>query len=248
MILSLPVSIILIGTAFVTAVLSGMMGLAGGFLLMAVIASLIHPPYVVPLLSSVLLISNGARVALFYQHIRWRVVGYYVIGLCPGAFVGIFIYQKIPGDLIKLLMGVFIFLVTYLPRSERESRIGVSMFFPVGFIAGLLGVFFGATGPLTAPFYIRNDILKDELIATKATGQVVTHMVNLSLFGFIGIHIWSHWKLLACLSAAVVLGTYAGKKLLGKLSFETFILWFKVLLTLISLRIIGTQIFKLVVA
>jgi len=145
-------------------------------------------------------------------------------------------------------MGFFILLVTYLPRSERESQIGISMFFPVGFIAGLLGVFFGATGPLTAPFYIRNDILKDELIATKATCQVVTHTVNLSLFGFIGIHIWSQWKLLACLSAVVVLGTYTGKKLLRKLSFETFIFWFKILLTLISLRIIGTQIVKLVVA
>jgi uncharacterized membrane protein YfcA len=245
MTLTIPALLVLILSTFVTAVISGMMGM-GGFLLLVVIASLVETVYVVPLLASVQLVSNGARLALFVKHINWTVVGYFVTGLCPGALAGIFIFQMLPREVVKLMMGIFILVMIFLPKSEKESVLGLRIFFPVGILAGFLGVFFGATGPLTAPFYIRNDILKGELIATKATCQTAIHIVNLILFGSIGINIFVYWKLLACLAAVVIMGALMGKKLLNRLSFKTFIFWFKLVLIIIAVRIVILQIIRLI--
>jgi uncharacterized membrane protein YfcA len=132
--------------------------------------------------------------------------------------------------------------MTYLPKSEKESGFGLKIFLPVGMLTGLLGIFFGATGPLTAPFFIRNDIVKGELIATKATCQALIHVANLILFGSIGMNMLEYWELLACLAAVVILGTYVGKKVLHRLSFKTFMFWFKLVLTAIAVRIIILQI------
>ena len=246
MTLSVPVLIVLAFSAFATSIISGMMGMAGGFLLLVVMATLVETTYVVPLLSSVQLVSNTARLTLFIKNINWKVVAYFVLGLCPGAFIGILIFRMMPRPVIKLMMGLFTLVMIYLPKSEKESGLGITIFLPVGFLAGLFGIFFGATGPLTAPFFIRNDIVKEELIATKATCQALIHVANLLLFGSIGINVFVYWKLLLGLAASVVIGTMVGKKILHRLSFQTFIFWFKLLLTLIAARIVITQTLQLI--
>jgi uncharacterized protein len=246
MALSIPILTVLVLSAFATSVISGMMGMAGGFLLLAIMASLVETAYVVPLLSSVQLISNTARLILFIKNINWKVVTYFFMGLCPGAIIGILIFQMLPKPLVKLMMGLFTLMMVYLPKSEKESGLGTRIFLPVGFLAGLFGIFFGATGPLTAPFFIRNNIIKEELIATKATCQALIHLANLLLFGSIGFNVFANWKLLLGLAATVVIGTMVGKKMLHRLSFQTFIFWFKLLLTLIAVRIIITQTLQLI--
>jgi uncharacterized membrane protein YfcA len=243
---SIPILIVLAFSTFATSMISGMMGMAGGFLLLVVLASLVETAYVVPLLSSVQLISNTARLTLFIKNINWKVVAYFLTGLCPGAVMGILIFQMLPKPLIKLMMGLITLVMIYLPKSEKESGLGTRIFLPVGFLAGLFGIFFGATGPLTAPFFIRNNIVKEELIATKATCQALIHLANLLLFGSIGFNVFANWKLLLGLAASVVIGTMVGKKMLHRLSFQTFIFWFKLLLTLIAVRIIISQTLQLI--
>ena len=73
-------------------------------------------------------------------------MAYFVLGLCPGAFIGILIFRMLPGPVIKLMMGLFTLVMIYLPKSEKESRLGITIFLPLGFLAGLFGIFFGATG------------------------------------------------------------------------------------------------------
>jgi len=112
------------------------------------------------------------------------------------------------------------------------------IFIPVGFVSGVIGIFFGAIGPFISPFFLRNDILKEELVATKATVQFISHFLKIPLFGFIGINVFHYWPLILILSIFLITGTLIGKKLLNKLSKKHFKNIFKILLTLIAIRML----------
>ncbi len=222
------------------------MGMAGGVMFLGILASYIETSYVVPIYAVVMLISSGSRTALFYPHINWQIVQRYTIGLLPGALLGIYIFQLLPKDLIKLGMGVFILLTIFLPVTRRESRQASAIFVPVGFVAGVIGIFFGASGPFTSSFYIRQGIIKEALIATKSATTLLEQSLKIILFGLIGINVLSYGPLLISLGLAVLPGIYVGKLLLNKVSEQLFLRAFRILLFILAMRIIITQVYEMI--
>ena len=117
---------------------------------------------------------------------------------------------------------------------------------PAAFIVSLIiGIFFGASGPFTSTFYIRQGILKEALIATKATCALMDHTLKISLFGLIGINVLAYGNVIVILVLAVIPGIYVGKRLLNKISDKTFKIVFKVLLGTLAIRIIVLQLYKI---
>lgn len=210
--------------------------------MLAVIALLVDTAYVVPLHASIQLVNNSTRLILFFKHIKWKIMLFFVIGILPGAVCGIFIFKMLDANLVKLLMGVFILAITYMPKSKKQTAVSYALFLPVGFVSGFIGIFFGAIGPFIAPFFLRKDVIKEELVATKAACQAISHIIKIPLFGFIGINVFTAWPLFVCLSLTVIVGTIIGKRLLNKISDDMFRKIFKILLTIIGLKIVLTQI------
>lgn len=222
-----------------TSAISGMTGLAGGTLLLAVIASVIQTDFIIPLHAAVAFMSNGTRVTVFYRHIKWKVVGLFVLGMLPGAVVGINVFKMLDEQVIRLAMGTFILAVVFLPMKGKGKMGGYRTFVPVGFFAGLLGIFFGSIGPLIARFFLRSDISKEELVGTKAACQAVGHLVKIPLFGMIiGANVLVYGKFLVYLGVMVVAGVLAGKLMLRRISERVFRITYRVLLAVIALRII----------
>lgn len=216
-----------------------MTGLAGGTLLLAVIASVIQTDFIIPLHAAVAFMSNGTRVTVFYRHIKWKVVGLFVLGMLPGAVVGINVFKMLDEQVIRLAMGTFILAVVFLPMQGKGKMGGYRTFVPVGFFAGLLGIFFGSIGPLIARFFLRSDISKEELVGTKAACQAVGHLVKIPLFGMIiGANVLVYGKFLVYLGVMVVAGVLAGKLMLRRISERVFRITYRVLLAVIALRII----------
>ena len=212
---------------------------------MAIIASLVDTAYIVPLHATVQLTSTSTRLILFFKHIKWKIILFFLVGVLPGAFLGIYVFNLLDKNIIKLLMGIFILLITYLPKSKKEITSSFANFLPVGFVSGMIGIFFGAIGPFIAPFFVRKDVIKEELVATKATCQAITHIIKIPMFGFIGANVLVHWNILLYLCVAVIVGTIVGKNMLSKMSEKTFKKIFNVLLTIIALRIIVVQLLQL---
>ncbi len=248
MALSLTSLVILTIAVFWCSVISGMMGMAGGVLFLGILASFVETTYVVPIYAVVMLVSTGSRSILFREHINWQIVLRFTSGLLPGALLGIYVFQLLPKDVIKLSMGIFILIAIFLPVSKRESHINIRIFVPAGLIAGFFGIFFGASGPLTSSFYIRQGIIKEALIASKSTCSVLEHALKIFLFGLIGINILSYGGVILCLVLAVVPGIYVGKRFVNKISDRYFLIVFKVVLFCLAVRIIVIQAFKLVTA
>ncbi len=238
--------IILAIAALASSFISGMTGLGGGTALLAIIALIVETGYVVPLHGAVQVVSNGTRVLVFLSHVKWKIIGFFLCGLLPGMVAGIFLYQLLDKTFVKLLMGVFILVVTWLPKWKTAGSRRFSVFVPVGLVSGVIGIFFGAIGPFIAVFFVREDVIKEEMVATKATCQVICHILKIPFFGFIGMNIFVHWPVLLGLSAAVVVGTLAGKKMINKVSDATFKKVIKVILTLIALKIIAEQVHNMI--
>ncbi|MCF7958280.1 MAG: sulfite exporter TauE/SafE family protein [Phycisphaerae bacterium] len=240
--LSLLSFILLAIAALVCSFISGMTGLGGGTVLLGVIALVVEAGYVVPLHGAVQVVSNGTRVLLFLSHVKWKIIGFFLIGLVPGMVAGLFLFRLLDETVVKLLMGFFILVVTWLPKGKKKMSRPFGIFVPVGLVAGVIGIFFGAIGPFIAVFFVREDVIKEELVATKATCQVVCHILKIPFFGFIGMNVFVHWPVLLGLCTAVIVGTLAGKKMINKVSDATFKKVIKVILTLIALKIIVGQI------
>lgn len=243
--LSVSAILFLTVAVFCCSVITGMLGMAGGVMFLGILASYIETSYVVPIYAVVMMISSGSRTALFYDHINWQIFLRYTLGLLPGALLGIYIFQLLPKDLIKLGMGIFILITIFLPVSKRESSLDRVIFIPVGFIAGLIGIFFGASGPFTSSFYLRQGIIKEALIATKSATTLLEQSLKIFLFGLIGINVLSYGPLLICLGLAVFPGIYVGKLLLNKVSEQLFIRAFRIILFILAMRIIITQVYEM---
>ena len=72
-------------------------------------------------------------------------------------------------------LGETTFRRPWAPKGGLAQLSERAAFGAAGALAGTLGVVIGATGPIIAPFLLREGWDNEEIIATKATGQAFIH-------------------------------------------------------------------------
>ena len=128
---------------------------------------------------------------------------------------------------------------------KKKENIKKHNFFYVGILGGLTSIFIGAVGPLIAPFFLKINLKKEEVIANKATCQIVSHLGKVPIFiYYFELDYSKHLELLLPLMISVYFGTLIGKKLLGVISEKTFKILFKICLSIIAVRLIIDEILK----
>ena len=235
--------IVLVVACFVTATISGILGMAGGVTLLGVMTALLPAPVVVPLHGIVQLASNWTRTWAFRTHVRWSIFFAFMIPAAVGIAIAANIWADLKLTWFKAWIGAFIlaFLVwrKYKPKL-RNPR--VWSYAVLGLAAGLLAIFVGATGPFLAPFFLRDDFDNEEVIATKAVCQTWLHLLKIPAFLALSFDYSPYIAVLAALVAAVIGGTYFGKHLLSRVSKERFVFWFQLVLALLAIYLIGSTV------
>ena len=229
----------LVVACFVTATISGILGMAGGVTLLGVMTALLPAPVVVPLHGIVQLASNSTRTWAFRRHVRWSILFTF---MAP-AVVGVAIAANIWGDLkltwFRAWIGAFIlaFLVwrRYKPKLRNPP---VWSYAVLGLAAGLLAIFVGATGPFLAPFFLRDDFTNEQVIATKAVCQTWLHLLKIPAFLALSFDYTPYASALVALITAVIGGTYLGKHLLSTISKDRFVFWFQWVLAILAAYLI----------
>ena len=193
--------------AMVAAGISAVIGMAGGITLLSGMLLVIPYGAAVPIHGVVQLASNSTRLVVFFKHVKWRIVLWFGFAAAPGAYLGARVVSAVPDEWLTLGIGAFILLATHVPRPKRPRGGDLErawIFGPVGLAAGFLGMLVGATGPFIAPFFLRENVLKEELIATKAFCQAFVHLWKLPAFMSIGFAYAEHATTLATLVTMVV--------------------------------------------
>ena len=229
--------------AFATSILSAIVGMAGGIVLLSVMLLFLEPLVAIPLHGVVQLVSNSSRAWIQRQHVAWDIVGRYAVLLLPMGFVGLFVLQSLAPAVARALIGVFVLVATWAPgllflcthpeRAQRGRR-----FVALGGVVGVLNLTIGATGPLIAPFFLNLGLPRQGVIGTKAACQTLGHFAKVAIFGITGFAFAAFALPLALLCIAVVAGTWVGSRVLGRVSETWFTRLYKVVLTVVALRLV----------
>jgi uncharacterized membrane protein YfcA len=235
--------IVLVVACFVTATISGILGMAGGVTLLGVMTALLPAAVVVPLHGIVQLASNWTRTWAFRKHVRWSIFFAFMIPSAVGIAIAANVWADLELTWFKAWIGAFILAFLVWRKYKVKLRNPpVWSYGVLGLAAGLLAIFVGATGPFLAPFFLREDFDNEEVIATKAVCQTWLHLLKIPAFLALSFDYSPYIAVLAALVAAVIGGTYFGKHLLSRVSKERFVFWFQLVLALLAIYLIGSTV------
>jgi uncharacterized membrane protein YfcA len=237
---------ILAAASFATSTLSGMLGLAGGMTLLAILLLFYDPLVAIPLHGVIQLVSNASRAWIQRKHVEGKLVGWYSLLLLPMGFAGLAIAKQLSPPLARSLIGLFVLLATWVPGvmllgSHPECLQRNRRFLVLGGVVGLFNTTVGATGPLTAPFFLNLGLGRQQVIGTMAACQALGHLAKLFVFGAAGFAFLSHSLLLGVLAIFVVLGSFVGSLLLDRVSERGFTWIYKAVLTGLALHLVISE-------
>jgi uncharacterized membrane protein YfcA len=218
-----------------TAFLSGLFGMAGGMILIGVLLMLMPLPTAMVLHAITQMASNGWRAFLWRAHIRWRPVCVYLIG-CALALGVWSIARYVPDKPIALLLlGVTPFMARMLPSEIKPNPDSVWQGALYGSICMGLMLMTGVSGPLLDTFFLGGNFERRQIIATKATCQVASHLTKLIYFGGIIDQAATLDPLLAVIAvSASMLGTTLSRRVLEAMSDAQFRRWANRLITTVA--------------
>jgi uncharacterized protein len=234
-----------------TALLSGVFGMAGGLILIGVLFALFPVPQAMILHAVTQMASNGWRALLWWRHIGWRSMGFYVAG-CLVA-VGLWsLTLYVPDKAVALLMlGLSPFVIRAIPEKILPRTFGPAQVALTGLFSMTLMLLTGVTGPLLDTMFLRSPLERKQIIATKAACQVFGHGFKLFYFGALieqagqNTGMVEPWFLCVAVASSIV-GSSLGRLLLERLSDTQFRSWSNRLITVIGAYYVGHGLVMLV--
>ena len=174
--------------AVVTSAIHGATGLAGGFLLAAILAPIVGVKAVVPVMSIALLISHGARAALNLPDFDRRAFLWVLLPALPGLVFVSTLYAAIPARVLAALLAAVILSSIPLRRwaARRRVRAGRGTLAAAGALYGTLS---GATlgpGMILVPALLGTGMNKEAFVATLAAIAMVVNVVRVGVYGATG--------------------------------------------------------------
>lgn len=232
-------SLFLVVVSFFTAALSATIGMAGGIVLLSIMTFFMPLNIIVPVHGIVQLVSNVYRTYLLRSKIVKSIFGYFCIGLPFGVLLTVTLIKKInnPQIALFLIFGLLMYSV-FKPKKLPHIHIPHWGFALVGFAVGFLGPLIGATGPIMATFFLRDDLSKEEIVATKASVQTVGHLVKIPAFLYLGFQYQDYALLMGLMILVTLFGTRLGVHLLGKIREDQFRIVFKIALFAAGCRVL----------
>jgi len=184
--------------------------------------------------------SNGWRAILWWRHIQWRITVFYALGcfIAVGAW-SLTLY--VPEKAVALLMlGCSPFLLRIVPERLLPATLGPLQAVGGGIACMALMLLTGVTGPLIDQLFLRSQMNRRQIVATKASCQVFGHGSKLLYFGALIEQAGSvePWVLVIAVAASMI-GTSLGKQILERLSDGQFRMWAGRLITVLGLYYVG---------
>lgn len=192
----------------------------------------------VPLFAAVQLVSNASRTVAYVRHVEWRGVAWFALAVVPATFLIAPFAEQADVDWVRLLLAALI-LASLLPSGAGAVALPPkASFILAGFLNGGLGMFVGATGLFVGRLFLRPEWRKETTIGTLAFTQVLGHGLRVAAYGLAGYSALAQPRLLVPLCLAVMAGTWTGKRLNAHLSEDAFARLFKLILVLLSAKLV----------
>lgn len=224
MALGVATSLLIICAVFCTSIVSGVLGMAGGMLLMGLLAWVLPVQQAMVLHAVSQFFANGSRAFIHRKHIFKKTLPHYFGGLA--LVMAVFTLIAVMPDKITVftMLGVLPFVSFFMPKNLALDFTRPRHAFLAGTLVTGLQLTGGVAGASLDIFFQTRKLTRHETIATKAFTQSVSHVTKFVYFGFIagtgvagslGALPW--WLFLAAPLAAVC-GSHVSKHILARLS------------------------------
>ena len=229
----MPVWIAILLSAFFTAVISGVFGMAGGLVFMGIIAVVLGVAEAMVVHGAVQSISNSSRAWMLWRDVRWDILGWIAVGALPAA-AAMLAVSFLPSKAGLYLALGLLPLLLWLPRrwlagdAERPAHAVLCGAMVMG-----LNLSAGVAGPAMDVFFIKTALSRQAIVATKAVAMFASHMVKIAYFGVplareAGLSGLPPWWFFAAAVPVSIAGTYVGTRLLRRFSdvgFKRYTRW-----------------------
>jgi len=233
--------LILFVSAFLAAAISGAAGFGGALLLLPLLTHMVGVTEPVPLLTVAQFVGNLSRAGFGFSQIRWRPVLVFLATAIPFAILGAFSFMALSKPLVIRLVGAAIlgFVLVKLPglaAFKPSNRLLLGGGAAVGLLSGLVG----SAGPLGAAVFLTLNLPPVAYIASEAVTAIGMHAVKTLVYGS-ALHLGaSFWPLAMALGLAMVLGTWASKRVIERMPAVWFRRFVGALLVVIAIQMIVT--------
>lgn len=231
---------LLLVVVLLTAIVSGVFGMAGGLMLMGALTLAMPVSAAMITHGAVQFVSNGWRAFLHRAHINWRIIALYALGsLAVGAALALVTYEPTKAW-VYLLLGLTPGLA-WLPKDRFALDAAKPAHALVcGVLVTGLNVLAGVAGPLLDIFFVRTELTRHQIVATKAATQALSHTAKMLFYGapLIGALSTSGlppWWFFALAAPLAMLGAWIGGFILNRISDKNFLTWTRWIVTALGI-------------
>lgn len=235
----IPASILLslgVGAAvIVTSLISGVFGMAGGLLLMLILGTILPVQSAMVLHGVTQFVSNGWRAGLWRRWIHWGIVARYCAGAAPAILIPI-AFAYVPSKAFMLiLLGATPYAALAIPKEWALDAAKPVHAYLCGFVVAGTQLLAGVAGPLLDTFFVRSQMDRRAVVATKATTQAISHTLKIGYYGALLHQVESlNWDVYAAAISAALIGTTLAAPVLEKMSNANFRKWTQTILLVVG--------------
>lgn len=235
----------LVAFVFLTSVLSGVFGMAGGLVLLAGLLTSLPVVIVLFVHGIVQLVANASRAAFLLPHVRRDVIGWTSLGGLVAAGLLLVVAYRPERPLVMLGVGLLAGLVWLPPNvvATDVTRPGHAIL--CGLISSGLTIMVGVAGPILDSFFLRSALDRRAVVATKAVVQTLSHLLKVAFYGGLAGAASTEgtgWlALLAPASVAAIAGTALGGRVLERMTDRSFRTWTRWIISAVGLWFVLTS-------
>ena len=224
MAITLATSLLIICSVFFTSILSGVLGMAGGMVLMGILVWFLPVQQAMVLHAIAQFFANGSRAFIHRKHIFTKTLPHCFAGL--GLVLCVFTLIAALPDKITVfaLLGVLPFAAFFMPKKVALDFTRPLHAFFAGTLVTALQLTGGVAGSSLDIFFQTRKLTRHETVATKAFTQSVSHVTKFAYFGFIvsasaasSIGALPLWLCIGVVPAAMF-GSHLSKYILARLT------------------------------
>jgi uncharacterized membrane protein YfcA len=225
--------------SFVTSLLTSIFSLGGGLIMLVALAQSFSPGTLIPLHGAIQLSNNLSRTFVYKEFFEWGLIQNILIATTFGALGGILLFGAIPEQILIWLRAGTILFLTWAPLDNFILSVMRNDWF-CGFISGLAGIFIGANGPLVTAYMRTKNLSPEFLVANHGAVMIYQHSIKIILFMyFFSFSLKEYLFFILILAVAGYAGAVLGKRLITSISYESFNIALKLLLSLLALILVA---------
>lgn len=205
--------------AFLTGLLHGATGMAGGVVMVAILAHPVGIKTAVPVMTVALIFSHLARALLYVRESDWSVAGRVLLFGCPTIVLGAVIFGMIDSRTVALVFAAFLvasFPIKYWAR-RHDVRTGPKLLAGASAVWGMLAGNVIGPGFFLAPFLLGTGMNRMTFVGTLATVTLVMNVVKVSVFGATDLMSSEIFALGVLIGLITIPGNWAGRQVLRRM-------------------------------